>query len=459
MNNFEDTVPGLKISNICMQSFPCQHHVIMDDTELIMFGQEIYQYCIDHNCPVPEHFAYCKTIIEKKHFNNLIESNNLEEFKNNELMENDYNKTEFLKKAIQMNKINFIKYLVEEKDALVTYECLVECTKSSNLLNIFKYLLDNSNIDVNHSGMHYIGHGGNNLLSLASYHNNLPLVKYLIEERNVSLTQPDNQTKPLIEAYHNQNGGMSEMVGYLVNKSIENHVVYYGKDIQVIKKMGLYDVFLEHNMIYNANGKSDVQVVYDGSGYVDGAELFFGKNQFIYELENIIYTNLHNHANIVCCLPVTKCAIKSIDIAIDANMDNVITDCLLNFGGSEISLKKTINGNTLHFSFVPLNPISYIQAVFTSKQLKFKIANQLSDNLFIKDLTVKIVFTEDKFANETNIISIKIDDKTEYKISCGTAIFVDLTELEEEIKEMNEIMEEENLEPSDDNIESFVITI
>ena len=44
----------------CIETFPCKHYVTVDDREGMMNGVEIYNFCVNNNMPVPQHFMQYK---------------------------------------------------------------------------------------------------------------------------------------------------------------------------------------------------------------------------------------------------------------------------------------------------------------------------------------------------------------------------------------------------------------
>lgn len=43
-------------STVCLESFPCQHYVKLNDEEQLWNGKKICHYMEEHNLDIPEHF-------------------------------------------------------------------------------------------------------------------------------------------------------------------------------------------------------------------------------------------------------------------------------------------------------------------------------------------------------------------------------------------------------------------
>jgi hypothetical protein len=51
------------ISTMCMQSYPCQHSIIIDGVESTMNGVDIFNYLKNNNLPMSQHFNEYKNFI------------------------------------------------------------------------------------------------------------------------------------------------------------------------------------------------------------------------------------------------------------------------------------------------------------------------------------------------------------------------------------------------------------
>lgn len=60
MESYEQITPNFKINGSCMETYPCKHKVILDNNQTTMSGVAIYNYCVQNNIAVPEHFKEYK---------------------------------------------------------------------------------------------------------------------------------------------------------------------------------------------------------------------------------------------------------------------------------------------------------------------------------------------------------------------------------------------------------------
>ncbi len=54
------------IERSCYESYPCQHHFIVNGNRQLVSAITIYNYCIKHNIPIPEHFKHYETMLNNK---------------------------------------------------------------------------------------------------------------------------------------------------------------------------------------------------------------------------------------------------------------------------------------------------------------------------------------------------------------------------------------------------------
>jgi len=169
-----------EIESSCYHTYPCQHYVKINGERKSMSGTEIYTFCIENDLPIDEHFQQYKFMVDLYKYRELIKTDQFDSFVGNYLL--DYNQRvfdhipncEFLIYAcVYNNNIRFITYLVEEKKAPIIYQTLCVCTQSVNQLELFKYLLQKSQLDVTATCTNYLFGRANNLLSFASCHDNL----------------------------------------------------------------------------------------------------------------------------------------------------------------------------------------------------------------------------------------------------------------------------------------------
>ncbi len=53
---WDEITPNFKISGKCLESYPCQHFVIVNGKEEMWSGVEICKYLKDNNLPMLKHF-------------------------------------------------------------------------------------------------------------------------------------------------------------------------------------------------------------------------------------------------------------------------------------------------------------------------------------------------------------------------------------------------------------------
>ena len=468
-NKYDQLIPNYEISALCLTTYPCKHYVIKNGIKTIKSSIEIYSYCIKHNIEVPEHFIYCKKICDKNAYLEMIKNNDFENFKNNYLLDehglhfDNYSKI-FLSNAISFNKIKFVKYLVEDKNIPIEYEHI---SKSINLPNmeIFKYLLQKSNYDPKSIGkINYLGRGGNNLLSLATHHKNFQLIKYPCEELDVQLNQNNKYTSALSElrCYDPLNENDIDIANYLIQKSIEQNVIYYGDDVLKIKKMGFYDILSSKNLIYNPYCDKNIEIEFEHmdvghfipllpldeyckvtekefecslsesikdrliNNMVCVGQLHKIKSILEYNIENLIHHNLLiNPNNNIIITNVPFCCIKYIEISIKTNIEKAINNIFIDFNGSSKPFNKYENENKFIFnSKVPI-PINCL--MFTTIKIIVEIndgIDKIHNDLFIKNINFKMRFVpgiNDRIFDKI----IQIDDFCSLMYASGLAVFID----------------------------------
>jgi len=131
---------GLSISKRCLQSYPCQHTVTIKGKKIIMFGNEIYSYCVDNHIRVPQHFKEYKKYIEEQNIIKAIHSNDIKYVKdvvdeNVNCMMNLYSQRSqscvFTIEACK-GSLDILKLLHEKYAVPINNNCLIEATKIGN---------------------------------------------------------------------------------------------------------------------------------------------------------------------------------------------------------------------------------------------------------------------------------------------------------------------------------------
>ncbi len=51
---------GIKVSGLCIETYPCQHYVEYDNIKTTLFGTEVYKLFEKKKLPVPKHFLEYK---------------------------------------------------------------------------------------------------------------------------------------------------------------------------------------------------------------------------------------------------------------------------------------------------------------------------------------------------------------------------------------------------------------
>jgi hypothetical protein len=205
------------------------------------------------------------TLSPVHYYNHLIKIGSYEHFINNPYMNDDQIKKQFIKLACEYNRLNFVKYLINDLNdltsnksiydkifkkptqkhgnKLITYECLSISTKHTDI-SLFKYLIDNTDFNPDDIGLHsYYHKEGNNLLCVASFNKNINLVRYMVDVMKLSLNKSSHHTKPFIIACTVPDN--IDVVKYLVKKSIEQNIVYDLSDQYILKNNSEYNIYLK----------------------------------------------------------------------------------------------------------------------------------------------------------------------------------------------------------------------
>jgi hypothetical protein len=212
---------NLIISSICYQSYPCMHYCVYNGENKPIYAEDIVLLIKKEGGIVPKHFKYAEELIEKKEWLVTTEELDVETLISHRLYSKDNKyKSELLTASIVNNRLDVVVRVLDDIDP--TYEDLITASKDSfKNLDMFKLLtskLKDPSI-INKTGMEYIGHGGKTILSMAAYHGNLELVKYLIEEKESKMSEDVMfSLKHFIP---------SELRDYIVEKMIEQKCKVY----------------------------------------------------------------------------------------------------------------------------------------------------------------------------------------------------------------------------------------
>ncbi len=55
----------LRIQNLCLLTYPCQHHLTFNGETETWFGTDIYRWFRDNNMDIPEHFTMYESYVNK----------------------------------------------------------------------------------------------------------------------------------------------------------------------------------------------------------------------------------------------------------------------------------------------------------------------------------------------------------------------------------------------------------
>lgn len=149
----------IKISDMCYLTFPCKHHVTIDNKTALLSGTYIYEIYTNANLVVPEHFKlygdHLKKIKETKEFNEMVDicinTNNIELLNGIDSSKLTIN---MLYKSCEFSNLDFIIYFMNLRDIFKPINILNNCIKyimkrtDNNVLTILIYFIDNLNCDL-----------------------------------------------------------------------------------------------------------------------------------------------------------------------------------------------------------------------------------------------------------------------------------------------------------------------
>jgi len=112
LNGKDEIAPGIFVGHLCYCTAPCKHYLTINGITSLVRGTYIYEYCVENNINIPEHFKIYQDNYYEKIYKNMIINNDFDNFKNNNYIQKfgDY----FLSISFQQNNKTFIDYLINE---------------------------------------------------------------------------------------------------------------------------------------------------------------------------------------------------------------------------------------------------------------------------------------------------------------------------------------------------------
>lgn len=226
INNNRKTL--FEMSGFCRHSNPCQHNVKLNgnirNEPGLWNGLRIHQYLTTNNIPIPSHFDYLKTRINKDMLYGIITKDDLDKVLQLNVNESIMKNYETFKIALLNNNINIINYFMDRHQRLHDYDWVDICHKIS--LNNFQKLVNiGMNINANH--------GTDTIISNSL--KNKDLFFYLINESKINLQTDNNQSKSTnvisidpskLISMAISNKASSDIIDAIINKSKELGVKY-----------------------------------------------------------------------------------------------------------------------------------------------------------------------------------------------------------------------------------------
>lgn len=414
--------------NICFCTLPCKHNIILDgEKQGLWDGVKIYKYLIKNNLKVPNHFKYCgKIYLHGKLKNWVRKGTNENEYNHrikthNCLSNPEKNLTlhqDLFNIALAVDNRCIIEWSMKIHNVKVTREHIETIIKriDSNSTSLFKKFTQG--YDINKLGMCYVS-GGDTLLGQAVYYKNLPIIKYLIEERNAKIN--NGQSVPIDFAYNDMN-----ILEYLIKHSKLQKIIYPARKIYSVfdqlLKAGLVDnskaslkvispiiSYTKCSSEFNSqssNQENDVQVSeYLNQCFVDNCER---------QLKDIVYdSNLGKQKQYYsnCCINNSiPPEIYSIKFDIKTSpphlferilfVDSYWNEDNVNSGNNSIQFEKLCGKDGItHFSFCPIDPLELKFCIYSVKRLIFDIGFKKG---CVQDMKVEIQTGWDKFSLQPN---------------------------------------------------------
>jgi len=223
------------VGSMCWGTLPCFHNVTFNNGEVRhMRGDNIYKLYIDNNNEVHTHFKDYESHYKRNLNADLIKGGDLELIKK-QYISGDYNSVDL---AVVNDRLDIVKYLVEELNQDVYHKSLVAACKIGDL-SMFKYL-ESKNVK---RGTVYVD--AKTILEESINAKNLELVKYLTEKKEESLT-----SRALLMILPDDTKETIRLREYVIDKCIEQKLKIEGDaSIYLASYPEVFDLFLKENLV------------------------------------------------------------------------------------------------------------------------------------------------------------------------------------------------------------------
>lgn len=234
---------SLRVAKGCYLSRPCCHYVEHNGKRGKMCAREIVQIIQDEGRDVPKHFDYLLLMIREDKWLDTVATASVDELVLDELYEN--NKLRLKTAAISVGRLDVVHRVLD--DLPLTQADFVCAAQYCKDLNDFKSLVKKLGSDLSAlsaTGCNYVAHGGNTVLSMATYHGKLELMEYLVDELDVLVTGQEIFELPKLS---------DALVGeFLMERMIERGIkVTDSHHRQTVIRSGLAEDGLMDEILYN----------------------------------------------------------------------------------------------------------------------------------------------------------------------------------------------------------------